>query len=342
MVFTSIVFAIAITFSAVHSANAFNGARPSEVEDKNKQTAGSSLFQATATSVKGTMSRTRVADPFEDLEDDFAAVPSSVTKGMSIKRVPDPFEEYPEESFATAPSELAPSTSASGLLISSSFWRRCVQDVVTFGCLSMLLPLVACAFFEVRKRAAKRVTQAHTTNEGSQNPPQHSKACLNLLPLMEAARLRDGSRWRQLLTIANANAADRFGSTPLHVAANAPCAEMGGVLILEYGVDVNAKDTWDETPLHFGARAGSVDVCELLVANGADVNAKNSDGMTPLLAAAMAGKEATCQLLLDRGASCGDVSDSDLPPVLVSLLLDKMTSPHPSVGTADKVADEGA
>lgn len=76
-----------------------------------------------------------------------------------------------------------------------------------------------------------------------------------------------------------------------------------------------------ETPLHCGARAGSAEVCELLLEAGAELDPVDSRGFTPLVAAADVGWEGVCEMLLDRGAGAGGLTDEELPPLLTNMLV---------------------
>ena len=81
---------------------------------------------------------------------------------------------------------------------------------------------------------------------------------------------------------ANVNAKDdEFGSTPLHSAVLNTHKEIVELLIAK-GADVNAKDNNGVTPLHITAEYVHKEIAELLIAEGADVNAQRDDGETPL------------------------------------------------------------
>jgi hypothetical protein len=53
-------------------------------------------------------------------------------------------------------------------------------------------------------------------------------------------------------------------------------------LLLDRKAKINAKDKWGKTPLHIAAFVGSKKLCELLLARGADINAKDKDGYSVL------------------------------------------------------------
>lgn len=206
----------------------------------------------------------------------------------------------------------------------SSLWISCTQDLFVFGFALLVVPLIAGKLLQPRMRV-KKAEKPQPTVTRNQRPT--TPAVVNLGPLMKAARSGDEAQWRPLLEAVpnSTRAADSFGCTPLHVAADAGCVEMAKVL-LEAGADVNVKDASEETPLHFAARKGSVETCELLLAKGAQLDALSSEDVTPLVTAAKAGSESTCQLLLDRGGTCQGLSDEDMPPLLSSLLMYKLIS----------------
>jgi len=99
---------------------------------------------------------------------------------------------------------------------------------------------------------------------------------------------------------ADVTAADKFGQTPLHMAAVEGHRCCG--TLLEKGADVNACTRRNVTPLHIAAACAQHDVVELLLDNGAQIDAQDEGGRTPLLMAIGAEDDATAELLLDRGA----------------------------------------
>jgi ankyrin repeat protein len=105
---------------------------------------------------------------------------------------------------------------------------------------------------------------------------------------------------------ANVNAANRFGATPIYLAA-----VNGNPAIIEKliaaGVDPNAPLlTAKETPLMVAARTGKVEAVKVLLDRGAQANAKEAlRGTTALMWAAEQGHSDVVKLLASRG---GDVA----------------------------------
>eukprot|EP00928_Gymnodinium_smaydae_P031471 TRINITY_DN23084_c0_g2_i2.p1 TRINITY_DN23084_c0_g2~~TRINITY_DN23084_c0_g2_i2.p1 ORF type:complete len:334 (+),score=86.34 TRINITY_DN23084_c0_g2_i2:763-1764(+) len=137
-------------------------------------------------------------------------------------------------------------------------------------------------------------------------------------------------------TIAETEARDAWGCTPLHRAATSGDAEATRRLLLKDADSVHDREAWDEQPLHLAARAGRLVACEALLKGRADVNAQNLDDETPLLVAAREGHEDVCRLLLRHGAGAGGAADAELPPLLVALLASQMIS---SPAEAESLAD---
>ena len=94
-----------------------------------------------------------------------------------------------------------------------------------------------------------------------------------------AARAGDLAKVKALLE-ANpqcVNEKDEQGLTPLLRAGDAAVVE----LLLKHQADVNAANTYGSTPLHFAALKGSIAVVELLLNYQADVNAKTERAIHP-------------------------------------------------------------
>jgi ankyrin repeat protein len=94
---------------------------------------------------------------------------------------------------------------------------------------------------------------------------------------------------------------DKFGATPLHLAAQNGHKDVAELLLANHA-DVNAKTGEGGTPLQLAAKNGHKDVAELLLTNKAEVDGKNNYGLTPLHHAAYNGHKDVVELLLAKGA----------------------------------------
>lgn len=119
---------------------------------------------------------------------------------------------------------------------------------------------------------------------------------------------------------ADPSATNKWGQTPLHLAAKAGHAAVAKQL-LDQGAHVDAKDDLGCTPLH---GVGSAEVAELLLAGAAYVNAKDSFGYTPLVDASMDGNVEVVKLLLTNGAEVNVVDGAGYTPILWAVASGKM------------------
>jgi len=113
---------------------------------------------------------------------------------------------------------------------------------------------------------------------------------------------------------ADVSVKDRFGLTPLHIAALSGHKDVVE-LLLASKADVSAKDSFGQTPLFAAAFNGHKDVVELLLANNADVNAKDNDDITPLHQAAYEGHKDVAELLLANKAEVNAMDNRGRTPL---------------------------
>ena len=97
---------------------------------------------------------------------------------------------------------------------------------------------------------------------------------------------------------ANVNAKNRFGDTPLMVAALNGQLEIVRRLRMQ-GAELEPRG-W--TPLIYAATGGHVDVVAYLLDQGANINAQSPNGTTALMMAVRESRASTFDLLLRRGA----------------------------------------
>jgi ankyrin len=119
-----------------------------------------------------------------------------------------------------------------------------------------------------------------------------------------AVRVDDAAMAKLLLGAgAKATLANRYGLTPMAIAAANGSATMIGML-LDAGADANAPDPAGDTPLMSAARVGRADAVTLLLDRGAAVDAKDTTyQQTALMVAARENQPEIVRLLIARGAS---------------------------------------
>ena len=71
--------------------------------------------------------------------------------------------------------------------------------------------------------------------------------------------------------------------------------------LIKAGANVNAENKWGETPLIVAARHGHIEIVKLLIEAGADLET-NDDGYTPLDFALMYEHTETVEILKQHGA----------------------------------------
>jgi uncharacterized protein len=134
-------------------------------------------------------------------------------------------------------------------------------------------------------------------------------------PLAYAITIGSAAAVRQLLSAgASVDHADRFGVTPLMLAAEtasdragseATPSEGDSILeaLLKSARGINARDSVGNTALFYAARAGRVRHVARLLAAGASCNGPNADGWTVLDVSAEAGHAEVAKLLREAGAT---------------------------------------
>jgi ankyrin repeat protein len=141
---------------------------------------------------------------------------------------------------------------------------------------------------------------------------------LNCTPLMAAASRIDIPMMEMLLSYgADPNVTDDWGRTLLHRAFySMKCDELveGIKFMLAIGMDIEAQDKYGQTPLHLAAEHCPT-ALQLLLNYGANVNARTRAGQTPLHLAAGKYSQAKARALLDAGADVNVKTPDGLTPL---------------------------
>src|SRR2546428_695223 len=120
--------------------------------------------------------------------------------------------------------------------------------------------------------------------------------------LVDAVKRGDSAAVRSLLQKhVDVNEAEPDGTAALHWAVHNESVEIADLLI-RGGASVKAANRYGATPLWLAAVSGNAAMIEVLLKAGADANAANPHGETPLLAAARSGEADAVRVLLERGA----------------------------------------
>lgn len=86
----------------------------------------------------------------------------------------------------------------------------------------------------------------------------------------------------QCLPGADVNQQDKFGRSPLHVAAAVDYADMVCFLV-RHGADVNITTYGEEQmPIHFAAKNDACKSLKMLLGYGANIDSRDSKNRTPL------------------------------------------------------------
>jgi ankyrin repeat protein len=88
------------------------------------------------------------------------------------------------------------------------------------------------------------------------------------------------------------------GAAPLHAVTKKTIAEM----LVAAGVPVNARNKYGFTPLHIAAHYGYVEVVVYLLSKGAKLESRTDAGWTPLCEAVFGKKKAMVDFLISKGA----------------------------------------
>jgi len=138
---------------------------------------------------------------------------------------------------------------------------------------------------------------------------------LNTALFDEIKRGRSREALALLLQGANLEARDRFGNTPLLLAARTARYKLVKELI-ELGANINHQNLIGSTAILRAATANRTKNVAILMGAGAEFNLRNNKGLTPLAAAAFNGDEDSVQLFLDNGAN-PDVWDNSQKTAIV-------------------------
>ena len=101
--------------------------------------------------------------------------------------------------------------------------------------------------------------------------------------------------------IVNKNPFDKFGITPLHMAAQKGHLQVCKMIMEFLEVIKNPIDILGETPLHLAAKNGHFETCKLFIAheNVENPNPQDIFGLTPLHLASDRGHLDICRFILE-------------------------------------------
>lgn len=95
---------------------------------------------------------------------------------------------------------------------------------------------------------------------------------------------------------------DKDGNTPLHIAAIKGQMELSK-LFLSHRASPDIQSNNGDTPLHITAREGQIELSNLFLSHGASPAIQNNRGNTPLHSAALKGQLEVSKVLVSHGAS---------------------------------------
>jgi len=129
------------------------------------------------------------------------------------------------------------------------------------------------------------------------------KLARGYIPVISRFVLKRNIEMIQQLLIhgAEINAADPFGYTCLHMAAD---GDKGiASMLAKHGADMAARDEYGQIPLHFAVEGNNLGVVDVLLAFGSDIDAQDYvEGATPLMDAVRAGFTDMVIKLVKHGA----------------------------------------
>jgi ankyrin repeat protein len=129
-------------------------------------------------------------------------------------------------------------------------------------------------------------------------------------PLIEAVKAKDAARVHTLIDRkADVNATAPDQATALHWAAYQDDVETAR-LLLQNGANADAANRYGVTPLSLACTNGSARMIGLLLESGAGADRALPDGSTPLMIAARTGNPEAVDLLLKRGVEVNRVEPS--------------------------------
>lgn len=153
----------------------------------------------------------------------------------------------------------------------------------------------------------------HTPDSARGKPV--NQMTLNLALIEAAEKGWTGDIVKYLDQGANVKARNRFGSTPLLLAAGNGHRKAVKVL-LAAGSDINHRNIGATTPLIRAAEAGRARIAKMLIEAGAAVEAVNNKGISALTAAAFNGDDDVIEKLLEKGADAEFVDRTGKGPIV--------------------------